>query len=212
MLLRFFFVSDKSRPSFERSDSQSSVERGQEDSDGRESESDLAKRNRRDFASSRVNRNSEDSASESGKSVRRRAASPRASRRSQEESDGRASDSDSGKSIRRRIASSSFDRDNEEINRTDSELNAAKTRQQVDLTDADKARKLSATTPSPRVRKLSRSKLLNKIEASPLSHSWTPGAIEKIVKSWRETKSPALQEKSKEEEKTLKPVSHVQFL
>lgn len=144
--------------------------------------------------------------------MRRRAASPRASRRSQEESDGRASDSDSGKSIRRRIASSSFDRDNEEINRTDSELNAAKTRQQVDLTDADKARKLSATTPSPRVRKLSRSKLLNKIEASPLSHSWTPGAIEKIVKSWRETKSPALQEKGKEEEKTLKPVSHVQFL
>lgn len=107
------------------------------------------------------------------------------------------------------IASPSFVSVIDGINRTSPH---SKTGSHVEKIDNSKSRKLSATT--PRVRKLSRSKLLSKIEASPLSQSWTPGAIEKIVKSWRENKSPmASQEKPEEEEKLkLTPVSHVEFL
>ena len=195
-LLMLICFADKS---FQRSDSQSSVERNQEDSDGRESESDSSRCNRRRIASSRANRNS-DSGSESGKSIRSRPGSPRTFK-SQDESDGRASDSDTGNSRSRRITS--FENSAEKNKRKDSETALIKTEGQTEDS-------LSVNKP-PRVRKLSRNKLLNKIEASPLSHSWTPGAIEKIVKSWRETKSPVSQEKSKEEEKALKPVSHVQF-
>ena len=200
------YVADKSRPSLERSDSQSSVERSQEDSDGREYESDSSRCSRRGVEGSRANRNNEDSGSESGKSTRRRGESP-STVKSQDESDGIASDSDSGISRRRRTESLPFECNTEEIKRKDS-----KTGEQIEASDAHNRSKPDGATPLPYVRKLSRSKLLNKIEASPLSHSWTPSAIEKIVKSWRETKSPASQEKKKEEEKTLKPVSHVQFL
>ncbi|KAJ7333611.1 hypothetical protein OS493_017154 [Desmophyllum pertusum] len=202
---------DKSRPSFERSDSQSSVERSQEDSDGREYESDSSKSSRRGKPSLGIERNNEDSGTESGKSGRRRIAYPGAIPR-QEESDGRASDSDSGKPSRRRIASPPFDSANtERLNKTDLELHSARTGVKIEITDTAKASKQNAT-PSLRSRKLSRSKLLSKIESSPLSHSWTPGAIEKIVKSWRETKSPEAQDKTKDDENSLKPVSHVQFL
>ena len=81
-----------------------------------------------------------------------------------------------------------------------------------DSTDLAAGSKQNARPSIQRTRKLSRSKLLSKIESSPLSHSWTPGAIEKIVKSWREAKSPEKQDKTKEDESSLKPVSHVQFL
>ena len=81
-----------------------------------------------------------------------------------------------------------------------------------DSTDSPTGSKQSATPSIQRTRKLSRSKLFSKLESSPLSHSWTPGAIEKIVKSWREAKSPEAQDKTKEDETNLKPVSHVQFL
>lgn len=197
VLLMLICFADKS---FQRSDSQSSVERNQEDSDGRESESDSSRCSRRRIASSRANRNNDDSGSESGKSIRSRPGSPRTFK-SQDESDGRASDSDTGNSRSRRITS--FENSAEKNKRKDSEPDLVKTEGQSEDS-------LSVKKP-PRVRKLSRNKLMNKIEASPLSHSWTPGAIEKIVKSWRETKSPVSQEKSKEEEKALKPVSHVQF-
>ncbi|XP_078359440.1 uncharacterized protein LOC144643919 isoform X1 [Oculina patagonica] len=203
---------DKSRPSFERSDSQSSVERSQEDSDGREYESDSSRSSRRGIAPSRTERNSEDSGSESRKSGRiRRIAHPGASA-SQEESDGRMSDSDSGKPSRRRVASPPFDKDTEKLNSSDLGLDSGKTGVQIEITDTAKASKQNATPSAQRTRKLSRSKLLSKIESSPLSHSWTPGAIEKIVKSWRETKSPEAQDKTKDDDGSLKPVSHVQFL
>lgn len=83
---------------------------------------------------------------------------------------------------------------------------------QVERIENSRSRKPSAQ--APRVsRKLSRSKMLSKIEASPLSHSWTPGAIEKIVMSWREKRAPAAsQEKTKGEKKPkLSQVSHVEF-
>ena len=137
--------------------------------------------------------------------MRRRSASPSIFRSLGER---RVSDPDCEQSIRRPI----FDRNSEEINKTDLDHNSARTGVQIEVTDTEKANK---TCPLPsRSRKLSRSKLMTRIEASPLSHSWTPGAIEKIVKSWREAKSPtASQEKAKEEEKpALKHVSHVQFL
>lgn len=141
--------------------------------------------------------------------MRRRSASPSTFRSLGER---RVSDPDYEQSSRRPIVPSSFDRNSEEINKTDLDHDSAKSGVQIEVTDTDKG---SKTSPMPlRSRKLSRSKLMTKIEASPLSHSWTPGAIEKIVKSWREAKSPtASQEKAKEEEKpTLKHVSHVQFL
>ena len=121
----------------------------------------------------------------------------------------RTSDSESGKSSRRRIASPSLERDTQKLNCTVLELNSAtKTGVRKDSTDSAKGSRPSMQRP----RKLSRSKLLSKIESSPLSHSWTPGAIEKIVKSWREAKSPEAQDKSKEDDSNLKPVSHVQYL
>ena len=118
------------------------------------------------------------------------------------------SDSDSGKTNRRRVASPPFERDTEKLNSLDS----GKTGVHLETTDTAKASKQNATPSAQRTRKLSRSKLLSKIESSPLSHSWTPGAIEKIVKSWRETKSPDAEDKTKDDGSGLKPVSHVQFL
>ncbi|XP_022802740.1 myosin-2 heavy chain, non muscle-like isoform X2 [Stylophora pistillata] len=198
---------DKSRPSFERSDSHSSVERGHEDSDGREYESDSTKSsNRRGMTSSGIEGNNEDSSSEAGRSRRRRTAYP-----SQDESDGRASDSDSGKSNRRRIASPPLDSISDKPNKTILESNPSLPGIQIEVTDTGKTIRQSSLA-SPRTRKLSRSKLFSKIESSPLSHSWTPGAIEKIVKSWREAKSPDVQEKTKEEDNPLKHETHVQFL
>lgn len=198
---------DKSRPSFERSDSHSSVERGHEDSDGREYESDSSKSsNQRGMTSSGIEGNNEDSSSEAGRSRRRRTAYP-----SQDESDGRASDSDSGKSNRRRIASPPLDSISDKPNKTILESNSSLPGIQIEVTDTGKTIRQSSLA-SPRTRKLSRSKLFSKIESSPLSHSWTPGAIEKIVKSWREAKSPDVQEKTKEEDNPLKHETHVQFL
>nr|XP_058950935.1 myosin-2 heavy chain, non muscle-like isoform X2 [Pocillopora verrucosa] len=198
---------DKSRPSFERSDSQSSVERGHEDSDGREYESDSSKSSsRRGMTSSGNVGNNEDSGSEAGRFGRRRKACP-----SQDESDGRASDSDSGKTNRRRIASPPLESTSDKLNKTILESNSSTPGIQIEVTDAGKTSRQSSSA-SPRTRKLSRSKLFSKIESSPLSHSWTPGAIEKIVKSWREAKSPEVQEKTKEEDDSLKPETHVQFL
>ncbi|XP_068744960.1 uro-adherence factor A-like isoform X2 [Montipora capricornis] len=196
---------DKSRHSLQRSDSQSSIEGGQEDSDGRESESDSAQGRTRSCTSSLVYRKSEDSGSESGKSGRRRAGSVSPNETDRTE----ASYSECAKSSPGNIASPPFVSINDGINRTSPH---SKTEPHVEKIDNSKSRKLCATT--PRVRKLSRSKLLSKIEASPLSQSWTPGAIEKIVKSWRENKSPmASQEKPEEKEKLkLTPVSHVEFL
>ena len=196
-LLMLICFADKS---FQRSDSQSSVERNQEVSDGRESESDSSRCSRRRIASSRANRNNDDSGSESGKSIRSRPESPRTFK-SQDESDGGASDSDTGNSRSRCVTS--FENSADKNKRKDSETHLVKTEGQSE--DSLRVNK------PPYVKKLSRNKLMNKIEASPLSHSWTPGAIEKIVKSWRETKSTDSQEKTKEEEKALKPVSHVQF-
>ena len=82
---------------------------------------------------------------------------------------------------------------------------------QVERIENSRSRKPSAQ--ATRLRKLSRSKMLSKIEASPLSHSWTPGAIEKIVMSWREKRAPAAsQEKTKGEKKPkVSQVSHVEF-
>ena len=203
----FVSLSDKSRPSFERSDSQSSVERGHEDSDGREYESDSSKSSsRRGMTSSGNVGNNEDSGSEAGRFGRRRKACP-----SQDESDGRASDSDSGKTNRRRIASPPLESTSDKLNKTILESNSSTPGIQIEVTDAGKTSRQSSSA-SPRTRKLSRSKLFSKIESSPLSHSWTPGAIEKIVKSWREAKSPEVQEKTKEEDDSLKPETHVQFL
>lgn len=122
------------------------------------------------------------------------------------------SDSDSGKPSRRRVASPPFERDPEKLNSSDLESDSGKTGIQIEVTDMAKGSKQNAPPSLQRTRKLSRSKLLSKIESSPLSHSWTPGAIEKIVKSWREAKSPEAQEKAKEDDSNLKPVSHVQFL
>lgn len=205
-------VSDKSGPAFERSNSQSSAERSQEDSDGREYESDSSKSRRRGNPSSYIGKNNEDSGSESRKSGRRSVARLGTSL-GQDESDGRTSDSDSGRPSRWRSASSSLEGDTEKLNCTVLELNSGtETRVQKDSTDSVKGSKQGLRPSIQRTRKLSRSKLLSKIESSPLSHSWTPGAIEKIVKSWRETKSPEAQDKTKEDESNLKPVSHVQFL
>lgn len=82
---------------------------------------------------------------------------------------------------------------------------------QVERIENSRSRKPSAQ--ATRLRKLSRSKMLSKIEASPLSHSWTPGAIEKIVMSWRENRAlAASQEKTKGEKKPkLSQGSHVEF-
>lgn len=204
----YFLVSDKSGASFERSDSQSSVDRSQEDSDGREYESDSSKSRRQGNSSSHTGKSNEDSGSEARKSGRRSVARLGTSV-SQEEPDGRTSDSDSERSSRLRLASSSPEGDTEKLNCTVLELNSAtKTGVRKDSTDSAKGSRPSLQRP----RKLSRSKLLSKIESSPLSHSWTPGAIEKIVKSWREAKSPEAQDKTKEDDSNLKHVSHVQFL
>ena len=203
----FFLVSDKSGTSFERSDSQSSVEKSQEESDGREYESDSSKSCRPGNSSSHTRKNSEDSGSESRKSGRRSVARLETSL-SQEESDARTSDAGSGRPSRWRIASPSLERDTEKLNCTVLESNSStKTGVRKHSTDSAKGSRPSMQRP----RKLSRSKLLSKIESSPLSHSWTPGAIEKIVKSWREAKSPEAQDKTKEDGSNLKPVSHVQF-
>lgn len=199
---------DKSGASFERSDSQSSVDRSQEDSDGREYESDSSKSRRQGNSSSHTGKSNEDSGSEARKSGRRSVARLGTSV-SQEEPDGRTSDSDSERSSRLRLASSSPEGDTEKLNCTVLELNSAtKTGVRKDSTDSAKGSRPSLQRP----RKLSRSKLLSKIESSPLSHSWTPSAIEKIVKSWREAKSPEAQDKTKEDDSNLKHVSHVQFL
>ena len=207
-----FLVSDKSGSSFERSESQSSVERSQEDSDGREYESDSSESRRRGRSSSHTGKNNEDSGSESRKSGRR-SVTRLGTSLSQEESDGRTSDSDSGRPSRWRRASPSLEGDTGKLNCTVSELNSGtKIGVQKNTTDSTERNKQGATPSIQRTRKLSRSKLLSKIESSPLSHSWTPGAIEKIVKSWREAKSPESQDKTKEDDSNLKPVSHVQFL
>lgn len=198
-----FLVSDKSGPAFERSNSQSSAERSQEDSDGREYESDSSKSRRRGNPSSYTGKNNEDSGSESRKSGRRSVARLGTSL-AQDESDGRTSDSDSGRPSRWRSASPSLEGDN----------SGTETRVRKDSTDSETKEGSKQNLPPSiqRTRKLSRSKLLSKIESSPLSHSWTPGAIEKIVKSWREAKSPEAQDKTKKDESNFKPVSHVQFL
>lgn len=195
---------DKSRPSLKRSDSQSSVEKQQEDSDDRGSESDSSKSYWRRHAWSSDGRNNEDSGSECGKPLRRSTSSL-----TQDEVDKRErSDSDCAKPSRRSLASPSFiAHDGTERTNTDSKMGS-----QVERIENSRSRKPSAQ--APRVRKLSRSKMLSKIEASPLSHSWTPGAIEKIVMSWREKRAPAAsQEKTKGEKKPkLSQVSHVEFL
>lgn len=207
-----FLVSDKSGPTFQRSNSQSSAERSQEDSDGREYESDSSKSRRRGNPSSHTGKNNEDSGSESRKSGRRNVARLGTSL-GQDESDGRTSDSDSGRPSRWRSASPSLEGDTEKFNCTFLELNSGtETNVRKESTDSVKGSEQSLPPSIQRTRKLSRSKLLSKIESSPLSHSWTPGAIEKIVKSWREAKSPEAQDKTKKDESNLKPVSHVQFL
>ncbi|XP_074613282.1 uncharacterized protein LOC141873254 isoform X2 [Acropora palmata] len=194
---------DKSRPSLKRSDSQSSVEKEQEDSDDRGSESDSSKSYWRRYACSSDGRNNEDSGSECGKPLRRSTSSL-----SQDEVDKRErSDSDCAKLSRRSLASPSFiAHDGTDRTNTDSKMGS-----QFKRIENSRSRKSSAQ--APRVRKLSRSKMLSKIEASPLSHSWTPGAIEKIVMSWREKRAPAAsQEKTKGEKKPkLSQVSHVEF-
>ncbi|XP_015779625.1 PREDICTED: uncharacterized protein LOC107357488 isoform X2 [Acropora digitifera] len=197
---------DKSRPSPKRSDSQSSVEKQpeQEDSDDRGSESDSSESYWRRYAWSSDGRNNGDSGSECGKPLRRSTSSL-----SQDEVDKRErSDSDCAKPSRRSVASPSFiAHDGTDRSNTDSKMGS-----QVERIENSRSRKPSAQ--APRVsRKLSRSKMLSKIEASPLSHSWTPGAIEKIVMSWREKRAPAAsQEKTKGEKKPkLSQVSHVEF-
>ena len=198
--------------------------------DGSASESDSGKGTRRWLTlGSEIRGDSDgtDSESHPAKSRRWRSVSRGVDR--DKEEDGSTSESDSGRVIRRWLRASTFEKSKEHTHVEDfrsrpSMPNRRHTKSpssegakcnfhRSDLDSQSAKLNRQRVTPSASgARKTSHSKYPGStLDAALLSHSWAPGSIEKIVKSWRDTKSPEPDTEAKEK-KALQPVAHVEFL